>query len=750
MHTQYSILDGAAAIDDIVDKAVAQGMPALAITDHGAMFGVKDFHQACVKKGIKPILGCEAYLVDDLVDEKDRNNYHCILLAKNYVGYKNLLKLISTAHLKGMYYRPRIDKIILEQHKEGLIMLSACLGGEVAKTLTTEGVAAAEKSILWYKSIFQDDFYLEVMRHPTQDPQLRKEVYERQKYVNKELFKLGAKHDIKIVATNDVHFTEEQDAGAHDILICLNTGADIHDMRRVRYTRQEWFKTTDEMYELWADAPEVLANTLEVADKVEEYTLNSNPIMPEFAIPESFGTIEDYKQKYSEEALRNEFERYDNLGGYDAVVRIKFESDYLKQLTYLGAKKRYGENIPEKHKKRIDFELETIAQMGFPGYFLIVQDFIEEARNMGVLVGPGRGSAAGSVVSYCLSITNIDPIKFDLLFERFLNPDRVSMPDIDIDFDDDGRQKILDWVTEKYPDLDNVGSFTTEMGREYIAYVLSQDGSNSTKNELIKMPRRLFRLLGREGGIIENPFDGWKALPNDQEDREAFTPEELKLIGEKATGWIYSLCLTCLSTGLREGDACLLKKSNVDLKTGWLRNIKASKTGKTLDIPMMPGLEKHIRERLQEDDSSEYIFPELANRYIKQPNRIGEDIKTFFQEIGLVGTRKKVPGYRRLVSKKDVHSFRHTFVYLAALHGWPLPVVQAIVQHSSPAMTRIYMSHADAKEKEKYFRQVPEYLTGTPATKTDPIENIIRMVEQDQPKDQIISELRKVQGQLQI
>lgn len=309
---------------------------------------------------------------------------------------------------------------------------------------------------------------------------------------------------------------------------------------------------------------------------------------------------------------------------------------------------------------------------------------------------------------------------------------------------------LCDWVTEKYPDLDNVGSFTTEMGREYIAYVLSQDGSNSTKNELIKMPRRLFRLLGREGGIIENPFDGWKALPNDQEDREAFTPEELKLIGEKATGWIYSLCLTCLSTGLREGDACLLKKSNVDLKAGWLRNIKASKTGKTLDIPMMPGLEKHIRERLQEDDSSEYIFPELANRYIKQPNRIGEDIKAFFQEIGLVGTRKKVTGYRRLVSKKDVHSFRHTFVYLAALHGWPLPVVQAIVQHSSPAMTRIYMSHADAKEKEKYFRQVPEYLTGTPATKTNPIENIIRMVEQDQPKDQIISELRKVQGQLQI
>lgn len=450
VHTQYSILDGAAAIDDIVAKAIRDEMPALAITDHGSMFGVKEFHQTCTKKGIKPILGCEVYLVDDIADEKDRANHHLILLAKNLTGYKNLLKLISVAHLQGFYYKPRIDKILLEKHKDGLIVLSACLGGEVAKTLVEEGSDAAEQKILWYKKVFADDFYLEVMRHPTDDVVLKRDVYDTQIYVNAELFKLGKKHDIKIVATNDVHFTEAQDASAHDLLICLNTGADVHDTNRVRYTRQEWFKTREEMYELWADAPQVLATSVEIADKVEEFKLNSSPIMPEFPIPESFGTFEAYSTKYSEDDLRAEFERFESLGDYASVLRIKFEADYLRHITYIGAEKRYGAELPESHKERIDFELHTIAQMGFPGYFLIVQDFIQEARNMGVLVGPGRGSAAGSVVSYCLGITNIDPIQYELLFERFLNPDRISMPDIDIDFDDDGRQKVLDWVTEKY------------------------------------------------------------------------------------------------------------------------------------------------------------------------------------------------------------------------------------------------------------------------------------------------------------
>ncbi|MFO7869544.1 MAG: DNA polymerase III subunit alpha [Bacteroidales bacterium] len=450
VHTQYSILDGAAAISDIVSKAVNSKMPAISITDHGSMFGVKEFHQECVKKGIKPILGCETYIVDDLAVEKDKSNYHLILLAKNYTGYKNLLRLISEAHLNGMYYKPRIDKKLLETYKEGLIVLSACLGGEVARKMVQEGVGEAEKAIEWYRSVFQDDFYLELMRHPTDDPHLKQDVYEKQKFVNKELFKIGTKHSIPLVATNDVHFTHEKDADAHDLLICLNTGADFHDQKRVRYTRQEWFKTTDEMYELWSDAPEVLAETVNISNKIEEFELDSSPIMPEYPIPESFGTIEEYTKNLTEEALRNEFERFDSLGGFHSVVRIKFEADYLEHLTLKGAKIRYGEEIPESHVELLNFELDTIKTMGFPGYFLIVQDFINEARNMNVLVGPGRGSAAGSAVSYCLGITNIDPIKYNLLFERFLNPDRISMPDIDIDFDDDGRQKILDWVTEKY------------------------------------------------------------------------------------------------------------------------------------------------------------------------------------------------------------------------------------------------------------------------------------------------------------
>ena len=450
VHSQYSILDGAASIDNLVAKAKGDGMTALALTDHGNMHGIKEFHDACNKGGIKPILGCEAYIVNDLDVEKDKSNCHIILLAKNLAGYKNLLKLISTANLKGMYYKPRIDKKLLESHKEGLIVSSACLGGEVCRTLMEEGVEAAEKVIAWYKEIFGDDYYLEVMRHPSNDVRLRQEIYENQIYTNTELLKLGKKHGIKVIATNDVHFINKDEAGAHDLLICLNTGSDVDDPKRMRYTQQEWFKTTEEMFELWADVPEVLTNTLEVAEKVEDYKLNSNPIMPEFPIPLDFGTMEQYRKSFPEAKLQKEFNNYTILGGYESVLRIKFESDYLSHLTNIGAIKRYGEFIDESTRERIDFELNTIKQMGFPGYFLIVQDFIAEARNMGVLVGPGRGSAAGAVVSYCLGITNIDPIRYDLLFERFLNPDRISMPDIDIDFDDDGRQRVLDWVVQKY------------------------------------------------------------------------------------------------------------------------------------------------------------------------------------------------------------------------------------------------------------------------------------------------------------
>ncbi|MCG8698023.1 MAG: DNA polymerase III subunit alpha [Bacteroidales bacterium] len=476
LHTQYSILDGAANIKALTAKAKKDGMKAVAITDHGNMFGVKEFHEACQGEGLKPILGCEAYIVEDL-EVKDKTNNHIILLAKNLTGYHNLLKLISLANVKGMYYKPRIDKPALEKYNEGLIVSSACLGGEVSQKLMHESVEAAEKVLLWYKKVFGEDYYLEVMRHPATSPELKGNVTDNQIYVNAELIKLGQKHNVKVIATNDVHFINEEDAAAHDLLICLSTGRDFDDPSRMRYTQQEWFKTTDEMKKLWADYPEAVLNTKEIADKVEEYELNSNPIMPEFPIPEEFGTFESYKEKFTEDQLREEFTNYDKLGDYEKVLRIKLESDYLDHLTQIGAEKRYTDDLTPDKQERIDFELDTIRQMGFPGYFLIVQDFINAAREMGVLVGPGRGSAAGAAVSYCLGITNIDPIKYDLLFERFLNPDRISMPDIDIDFDDDGRQQVLDWVTEKYGDdrvahICTFGTMAAKMAMKDVARVL--------------------------------------------------------------------------------------------------------------------------------------------------------------------------------------------------------------------------------------------------------------------------------------
>ncbi len=460
VHSQYSILDGAASVADLVKKAKEDGMKALALTDHGTMFGIKAFFDACRRSGIKPILGCETYVaartIHDRSDSKlDGRGDHLILLAKNEKGYRNLLKLVSIANVEGMYYKPRIDKHLLEKHHEGLIVTTACIGGEIPQRIMAGDLSGARESILWFKRIFGDDFYLELQRHPAEDLESRRDVYDNQVLVNRHLLEFSKELGVKVIAANDVHFTDAADAEAHDLLICLNTGKDFDDEKRMRYTRQEWFKTTREMNELFEDVPEALINTSEIADKVEAFDLNSSPIMPFFPIPEEFGTVEEYKQKLSEEALMAEFgaERYKNLGAdYEHLIRVKLEADYLQHLAYEGAKSegRYGDPIPAEIRERLDFELETIKTMGFPGYFLIVQDFINAARDMGVLVGPGRGSAAGSAVSYCTGITNIDPIKHHLLFERFLNPDRISMPDVDIDFDDDGRQLVLDWVTKKY------------------------------------------------------------------------------------------------------------------------------------------------------------------------------------------------------------------------------------------------------------------------------------------------------------
>ncbi|MCY1722706.1 DNA polymerase III subunit alpha [Prolixibacteraceae bacterium Z1-6] len=483
VHSQYSILDGAASIGALVNKAKSDNMSTLALTDHGAMFGIKEFHAACKKAEIKPILGCETYVaarsINDKRDKIDRSGHHLILLAKNKVGYRNLIKLISVASTDGFYYKPRIDKALLEKYHEGLVASSACLGGEIPQHIMNNDMKAAEEAILWYKKLFGDDYYLELMRHPAEAQQQREDVYDWQVKVNKVLVPLAKKMGVKLIATNDIHFTNAEDADAHDLLICLNTGKDFDDPNRMRYTKQEWFKTQAEMNELFSDLPEALQNTTEIASKIESFELDSAPIMPVFPIPKEIGTEDEFRKKYSEEDLREEFgsDAFDRLGGYEKVVRVKLESAFLEHLTFEGAIERYGEPLEKHVVERLEFELNTIKVMGYPGYFLITQDFINWAKENGVIVGPGRGSAAGAAVAYCSGITNIDPIKYDLLFERFLNPDRISLPDVDIDFDDDGRQAVLDYVTDKY-------------GQDKVAHICTF-GTMATKSSIRDVARVL-------------------------------------------------------------------------------------------------------------------------------------------------------------------------------------------------------------------------------------------------------------------
>ncbi len=420
LHTEFSILDGATRIKGIADKAFKDGMQAVAITDHANMFGVKSFYNILSAKGIKPIIGCEVNIAQRgmkrMESKIDGEGWHLVLLAKNMQGYRNLMKVVSISWLEGNYYKPRIDKEILSTYAEGLIALSSCLDGEIPQKLMHESYENAEKAALWYKEMFGNDFYLEIQRHPSGIKELDDKIYNDQVFVNDQLLDMGRKNQIKVVASNDVHFLNAEDSQVQDRLICILTGKNIDDPSRMRYSGQEWFKTQAEMIELFKDEPETIANTQEIVDKIEVLPLNSSPIMPDFTLP----------------------------AGFDD------ENVYLRHIVYEGAKERWGENLSEELIERLDFELETIKKMGYPGYFLIVWDFLKAARDMGVLVGPGRGSAAGSAVAYSLRITEIDPIKYNLLFERFLNPDRISLPDIDIDFDDEGRGRILEWVVNKY------------------------------------------------------------------------------------------------------------------------------------------------------------------------------------------------------------------------------------------------------------------------------------------------------------
>ena len=481
VHTYYSILDGQSPVKRLVDKAVADGMRGMAITDHGNMFGIKEFFDYCKtvngklkdegKPPFKPIFGCEMYVARNgqktlKRDKSDMSGYHLIVLAKNYQGYKNLVKLVSNAWVDG---RPRTDREDLERYREGLIVCSACIAGEVPKKILDGDIAGAREAIEWYHRVFGQDYYLELQRHEVTDPTIRanRETFPLQQKANKVLIELAREYGIKLVCSNDCHFVDKENAEAHDHLLCLSTAKDLDDPTRMLYSKQEWFKTRQEMNDIFGDIPEALANTLEVLDKVETYNINHDPIMPFFPIPAEFGTEDDIRRRYTDEDLFREFtsdengqnplpreegeKKIEHLGGIEKLYRIKFEADYLAKLAYDGARRLYGDPLSEEVRERINFELHIMKTMGFPGYFLIVQDFINSARNeLGVMVGPGRGSAAGSVVAYCLGITKIDPIKYDLLFERFLNPDRISLPDIDTDFDDDGRGRVLQWVEEKY------------------------------------------------------------------------------------------------------------------------------------------------------------------------------------------------------------------------------------------------------------------------------------------------------------
>ena len=585
VHSHYSILDGMSKVPDIVDHCRENGMNAVALTDHGNMYGIKEFLDYCkklnskpagkvkdckeqiakakqmaeqlpaweeqftaetdehekqtlltrikdAKKAIeglpdletdlprlekkaseyvpfKPIVGVEAYCArrSRHLKEKgfkqitgegreiivDRSGWHLILLAKNKTGYYNLCRIVSLAYIEGFYDRPRIDKELLEQYHEGIICSSACLGGELPQLILQGKTEEAEESIRWFKSVFGDDYYIELMRHQTDKPGADTDVYQKQMIVNPVLVELARKTDTKIICTNDAHFVKEEHAEAHDRLICLSTGKFIDDVNRMHYTKQEWLKTPEEMAAIFSDLPEALENTQEIVDKVEFYDIDSAPIMPLFPIPEDFGTEEEYKQRFTHEDLFNEFTRDEKgnvvmsqeeaekkikkLGGYDRLYRIKLEADYLSKLTWEGAAKRYpGDKLTDEHKERINFELHVMKTMGFPGYFLIVMDYIRAAREeLGVSVGPGRGSAAGSVVAYCLRITDIDPLKYDLLFERFLNPDRISLPDIDVDFDDAGRDRVLNWVSEKY-------------GKTHVAHIITY-GTMAAKSAIADVGR---------------------------------------------------------------------------------------------------------------------------------------------------------------------------------------------------------------------------------------------------------------------
>ena len=625
VHTQYSILDGASNIAHLIDKVKSFGMEAVAITDHGNMFGVKEFHASALKKGIKPVLGCEIYVakrsIADVTGKEDRSGDHLILLAKNLTGYKNLIKLVSTAWIKGFYYKPRVDKELLAKYREGLIASSACLAGEIQDEILKGTMTGAENALKSYLDMFGDDFYLEIQRHETYDPEADRSVFPLQQKVIEAFRKLSVKFNVKIIASNDVHFINAEDAEAHDRLICLNTAKDIDDPDRMRYSRQEYLKSEEEMRRIFSDIPEAVDNVGELVAKIEKYKLDQDPIMPDFELPEG------YKDK----------------------------DDYLRCLTFQGAKERWGK-LTDEQTERLEFELNTIAKMGFPGYFLIVQDFLKAAREMGVSVGPGRGSAAGSAAAYCLRITDIDPIKYGLLFERFLNFDRISMPDIDIDFDEDGREDVLKYVVNKYghDKVAHIITFGTMAAKMAI-----RDVARVQKLPLAEADRLAKMVPDRPGVTLTAAYAEVPELARERNSSNKLIAQTLKyaevlegsvrqtgihacgiIIGKEALDNYIPLC-TAKDTdlyatqydGSQVGSVGLLKMDFLGLKTlsiikDCVENIKRSK-GIDIDIENLPLDDKKTFELFSNGETTAIFQFESTGmkRYLKElkPNRF-EDL----------------------------------------------------------------------------------------------------------------------------
>ncbi|MQY79492.1 MAG: DNA polymerase III subunit alpha, partial [Bacteroidetes bacterium] len=697
VHTQYSILDGASNISVLMNKVKEYEMKAVAITDHGNMFGVKAFHNIARRNGIKPIIGCEVYVAKnsrfDRTEKEDRSGDHLILLAKNKTGYQNLVKLVSYAWIEGHYYKPRIDKELLEKYHEGIIASSACLGGELPKAILNEGYERAEEIILQFRELFGEDYYLELLRHKTGNPEIDEDTYKRQEIVNEKLIHFSRKHNVKLIATNDVHFINEEDAEAHDRLICLNTGTDLNDPTRLRYTKQEFFKTKEEMNDLFADIPEALENTLEVAEKVENYKLNHEPIMPDFPIPSGFEN----------------------------------EDEYLRHLTYEGAKERYDE-LTDEIKERIDFELSVIKKMGYPGYFLIVQDFLKAAREMDVVVGPGRGSAAGSVVAYSNRITDIDPLKYNLLFERFLNPDRISLPDIDIDFDEDGRDRVLNWVVEKYG-INRVAHIIT-FGT-MAAKMAIRDVGRVQKLPLAEADRLAKLVPERPGITLSQAYREVKELENAKSSANELISQTLKfaetlegsvrhtglhacgiIIGKKDLIEYLPLCISKESNllmtqydGNYVEDVGMLKMDFLGLKTlsiikDALTNIKDSK-GIEIDINNIPLDDKKTYELYSRGETTGLFQFESSGmkKYLRelQPNRF-EDLIAM-NALYRPGPMEYIPSFikRKHGREKILYDLPVMKEYLEDTYG--ITVYQEQVMQLSQTMAGFSRGQADSLRK---------------------------------------------------